>query len=234
MDSMLQRRVPSGLQGQGSLGIVSARTISVCSISTGITREQKTTEETPWPNCDMVRMLRRQMLRPCTGKNQSWVLPPGKRRKEASLAMAQTTPRAGTTEEIWSCEDTAGEGGERKNSTRCRSLTEANPGTVGRKQHSLEKDEKTRKELANYENTIGRMREEILGLRRTVTGSGFSLARLKNEMDTRTRANEELEHRNHSLRKELRRAGQRLLDLGHLASWDRCWGETGANVTNRD
>jgi len=82
------------------------------------------------------------------------------------------------------------------------------------KQQSLEKDAKTRQELANYQNTIGLMREEIKGLRRTVAGSGFSLARLKNEMDTRKRANEELEHRNHSLRKELRRAGQRLLDLG--------------------
>jgi len=32
-------------------------------------------------------------------------------------------------------------------------------------------------------------------------------------MDTRTRANEALEHRNHSLPKERRSAGQRLLDL---------------------
>jgi len=58
------------------------------------------------------------------------------------------------------------------------------------------------------------MREEIQGLRRTVAGSGFSIARLKNEMDVKKRVNEELEHRNHSLRKELRRAGQRLSDLG--------------------
>ena len=48
-----------------------------------------------------------------------------------------------------------------------------------------------------------------------VVGAGFSLARLKNEIDTRKRANEELEPRNHSFRKELRRVGQRLLDLGH-------------------
>jgi len=82
------------------------------------------------------------------------------------------------------------------------------------KQQTLEKDEKTRQELANYQTTIGRMREELQGLRRTVAGSGFSIARLRNEMDAKKRANEELEHRNHSLRKELRRAGQRLLDLG--------------------
>jgi len=82
------------------------------------------------------------------------------------------------------------------------------------KQQTLENDEKTRRELANYQTTIGRMHEEIQGLRRTVAGSGFSIARLRNEMDAQKRANEELEHRNHSLRKELRRAAQRLLDLG--------------------
>jgi len=78
----------------------------------------------------------------------------------------------------------------------------------------VEKDEKTRRELVNYQTTIGRMREEIQGLRRTVAGSGFSIAMLKKEMDAKKRANKELEHRNHSLRKELRKAGQRLLDLG--------------------
>jgi len=82
------------------------------------------------------------------------------------------------------------------------------------KQQTLEKDEKTRQELANNQTTIGRMREEIQGLARMVAGSGFSIARLRNEMDTKKRANDELEHRNHGLRKELRRAGQRLLDLG--------------------
>jgi len=58
------------------------------------------------------------------------------------------------------------------------------------------------------------MREEIQGLRRTIVGTGFGIARLRKEMDDKKRANEELEQRNHSLRKELRRAGQRLLDLG--------------------
>jgi len=47
-----------------------------------------------------------------------------------------------------------------------------------------------------------------------VTGSGFSLAELRNEMDTKNRGKEELEHRNYSLRKKLRRAGQKLVDLG--------------------
>jgi len=58
------------------------------------------------------------------------------------------------------------------------------------------------------------MSEESQGLRRTVAGSGFSIARLRNEVDAKKGANEELEHRNHSLRKEVRKAGQRLLDLG--------------------
>jgi len=47
--------------------------------------------------------------------------------------MASETPRARSTKEIRCREDTAGEGGERKNSTRCRSPTKANPGTARRK-----------------------------------------------------------------------------------------------------
>jgi len=85
---------------------------------------------------------------------------------------------------------------------------------LNERQQSMDKDEKTRQELANYQATIGRMGEELQGLGRTIAGTGFSLERLRNEMDTKGRANEELEHMNHSLRKELRRAGQRLLDLG--------------------
>jgi len=133
MDGMLRRRVPSALQGQGSLGMDSSRPISVCAISTGISPEQKTAEETTWADCYMVRMLRRQMLRTCTGKDQSGILSPGKRPEETPLKMASKTPRARTTKEISCCEDTAGGGRERKNSTRCRSPTKANPATVGRK-----------------------------------------------------------------------------------------------------
>jgi len=213
MDSMLRRWVPGALQGQGSLGMVSPRPISVCAIRTGIAPEQKTTEETPWGERDMVQMLRRQMLRTCAREDQSGVLSPGKRRKETPLKMASETPRARTRKEIRCREDTAGRGGERKSSTRCRSPTEANPGTGRPKATKAGKGPKN-PTGASHQTTIGRMREEIQGLRRTVAGSGFSMARLKNEIDTKKRANEELEHRNHSLRKELRRAGQRLLDLG--------------------
>jgi len=85
---------------------------------------------------------------------------------------------------------------------------------LNERQQSLEKEEKTRQEVANYQATIGRIREEIQGLRRTVAGSGFSIARLRNEMEAKKRANKQPEHRNHNLRKELTRAGPRLLDLG--------------------
>jgi len=133
MDSMLRRRVPSALQRQGSLGMVSPRPISVCAISTGIALEQKTTEEMPWAERDMVQTLRRQMLRTCVREDQSGVLPPGKQQEETPLKMASKTPRAGTTKEILCREERAGGGGERKNSTGRRSPTEANPGTARRK-----------------------------------------------------------------------------------------------------
>jgi len=59
------------------------------------------------------------------------------------------------------------------------------------------------------------MREEIQELRRTIAGTGFSLGRLKREVDDGRKENHELEHRNNELRKELRRVGQKLLDLGN-------------------
>jgi len=81
----------------------------------------------------MVRMLRRQMLCTCAREDQSGVLPAGKRQEETPLKMVMETPRAGTTKEIRCREDTEGEGGERKNSTRHRSLAKASPGIVERK-----------------------------------------------------------------------------------------------------
>jgi len=132
MDGMLRRWVPSALQGQGSLGGVSSRPISVYAISTGIAQEQQTTEETLWTECDMGRMLRRQMLCTCAREDQSGILSPGKRRQETALKMASETLRARTRKEIRRREDTGG-GGERKNSTRCRSPTKANRGTAKQK-----------------------------------------------------------------------------------------------------
>jgi len=132
MDGMLRRRVPSALQGQGSLGVVSSRPISVYAISTRIAQEQKTTEETPWAERDMGRMLRRQMFPTCAREDQSGILSPGKWRQETPLKIASVTPRVRTKKEIRRREDTAG-GGERKNSTRCRCPTKANPGSAKRK-----------------------------------------------------------------------------------------------------
>jgi len=73
-----------------------------------------------------------------------------------------------------------------------------------KKDHFLKNEDKYRQKLTDQQTTISRIREEVPGLRRTVAGSGFSIARLKNELDTRKRANAELEHGNQSLRKELR------------------------------
>jgi len=81
-------------------------------------------------------------------------------------------------------------------------------------QELLDEKARTLEKLADRDLRITKLRDEVSGLRRTVGGAGFSLTRLKQDLDNRRRANEELEARNHSLRKELRRAGQRLLDLG--------------------
>jgi len=113
--------------------MVSPSPISVCAISTAIALEQKTAQETPCTEREMVRMRQQQMLRTCASEDQSGVLPPGKRREETPLKMVSETPRARTTKEIRCREDTAGEGGERNNSTRRRSPTKANPGIVRRK-----------------------------------------------------------------------------------------------------
>ena len=132
MDGMLPRRVPSARQGQGSLSVVFSRPISIYTISTGIAPEQKTRQETPWAERDMVRMLRRQMPRTCAREDQSGILSPGKQRQKTPLKMASETRRVRTMKEIRCGEDTAG-GGERKNSTRCRSPTKGNPGTAEQK-----------------------------------------------------------------------------------------------------
>ena len=83
------------------------------------------------------------------------------------------------------------------------------------KRQTLEKDEKIRQEGANYQTTIERMKEEIPGLRRPIAGTSFSLGRLQREVDEGRKGNRELESRNQELRKGLRRAGRRLLDLGN-------------------
>ena len=62
---------------------------------------------------------------------------------------------------------------------------------------------------------MARLQEHVQRLRKTVAGSGFSLARLKKKVDDRRKGNQELEYRNHELKKKLRRVGRKLLDLGN-------------------
>jgi len=76
-------------------------------------------------------MQRGQMFRPNPGKNRGGILPPGKWQKETSSTRGQTAPETGTKKEIRRHRDTAGEGGERTNSTRRQSLTEPSPGIAG-------------------------------------------------------------------------------------------------------
>ena len=84
----------------------------------------------------------------------------------------------------------------------------------GREQ-SLKNEEDYRRKVADQQAKIERLEGDIQGLRRTVAGAGFSLERLKKEVDNGRKGNQELERRNHELKKELRRAGRKLLDLGN-------------------
>jgi len=78
---------------------------------------------------------------------------------------------------------------------------------------SKDKDE-YRHKITDQQHAMARLREDVQRLRRTVAGSGFSLGRLNKEGDDARKGNQELEHRNHELMKELRKAGRKLLDLG--------------------
>jgi len=79
---------------------------------------------------------------------------------------------------------------------------------------SKNEDEYQRK-ITDQHTAMARLREDVQRLRRMVAGSGFSLARLKKEVDDGRKGNQELEHRHHELKKEVRRVGRKLLDLGN-------------------
>jgi len=72
-----------------------------------------------------------------------------------------------------------------------------------------------RRKIADQQTVMARLWQDVKRLRRTVAGSGCSLARLKKEVDDRRKRNQELEDRNHELKKALRRVVRRLLDLGN-------------------
>ena len=84
-----------------------------------------------------------------------------------------------------------------------------------RRERSMKKEHDYQQKVADQQAKIGRFQEEVQGLRRTLAGSGFSLGRLKREVDDARKGNQELERRNHELKKELRKAGRKLLDLGN-------------------
>jgi len=222
MDGMLRGRVPSALPGQGSLGMVSPRPISVCSISTCIAPEQKTAEETPWAERDMVRMLRREMLRTCAREDQSGVLPPGKRRQETPLKMASKTPRAGTTKEIGCREDTAGEGCERKKSTRRRSPTKADPGTVRRKTTNTGEGRKNQTgagQLPGHNRTNARRTP-----RTSQNGRGIWFQHSKvEERDGRQKTSKRAARtQKPQPPKGAQKSWAEVVRSGQVASWDRC------------
>jgi len=83
------------------------------------------------------------------------------------------------------------------------------------RERSLKTEDDYRLKIADQQAKIGHLQEDVQGLRRTVAGSGFSLGRVKREVDDGRKGNQELERRNHELKKELRRAGRKLLDLGN-------------------
>jgi len=83
------------------------------------------------------------------------------------------------------------------------------------RERSLKKEDDYGLKIADQQAKIGRLQEDIQGLHRTGSGSGFSLGRVKREGDDARKGNQELEHRNHELKKELRSAGRKLLDLGN-------------------
>jgi len=222
MDSMLRRRVQNPLSRQGSLGMVSPRPISVCTISTGIAPEQKTTKKTPRTERDMVRMLRRQMLRPCAREDQSGILSARKRREETPLKMASETPGARTTTEIRCREDTAGEGGERKNSTRCRSPTKANPGTVGRKTTNTGKGRKnpTRASQLPDHNTTNARRTPRTS--QNSRGIWFQPSEVEERDGHQKASQRRARTQEPQPPKGAQKSWAEVVRFGSVASWDRC------------
>jgi len=222
MDGMLRRRGPSALQGQGSLRMVSPRPISVCAISTGIATEEKTAEETPWAERDMVQMLQRQMLRTCAREDQSGVLPPGKRREETPLKMASKTRRAGTTKEIRCREDRGREGGERKSSTRRRSPTEADPGTVRRKATNTgdgRKNQTGASQLPDHDRTNARRNPRTSQNGR---GNWFQSGKVEERGGRRKERESRARTQEPRAAKGFEKSWAEIARLGQLASRDRC------------
>jgi len=108
---------------------------------------------------------------------------------------------------------------EREGSDKTQADIEALHKQIGEllngREESLKNEDEYRRKVADQQAKIEHLLEDIQGLRRTVAGSGFSLGRLKREVDDGRKGNQELERRNHELKKQLRSAGRKLLDLGN-------------------
>jgi len=82
------------------------------------------------------------------------------------------------------------------------------------RERSLKTEDDYQWKTMDQQAKIERLQENIQGFRRTVAGSGFSLGRLRSEVENGRKGNQELERRNRALKKELRRAERRLLLRG--------------------
>jgi len=174
------------------------------------------------------------MLRTCAREDQSGVLPSGEWREETPLKMAAETPRAGTTKQIRCREDTAGEGGERKNSTGHRSHAKASPGIVERKRPIPKK--RGRIPTAASRPTI----HDKLNARRYsgTWQNGRGIGFQPSKVVERDGYQDARERRARTQKPQLPQGAQKgwaeVVRSGQVASWDPCKGKTGATVTNHD
>ena len=161
------------------------------------------------------------MLRKCAREDQSGIISTGKRGEETPLKMASKTPLARTTKEIRCREDTAG-GGERKNSTRCRSPTKANPGIARRKATNTGKGPKNAtgaSQLPEYDRTNVRR-----NLRTSQNGRGICFRHGKaEERDGHQKASKGRSRTQEPQpRKGAQKSGAEVVRSVSVVSWDRC------------
>jgi len=148
--------------------------------------------------------------------------------------MAQTSPGARTTKEARCREDTAGEGGERKNSTRRRSPTKANPGTARRKEAITGKQGPIptgASKLPDHNRTNARRNPRSSQNRR---GIWFQHSEVE-ERDGHQKASKRgARTQEPQAPKGAQKSWAEVVRSGQVASWDRCWGKMGAKITNCD
>jgi len=136
--------------------------------------------------------------------------------------MASKAPRAGTTKEIRGREDTAGGGREKKNSTRCRSPTKANPGTVGQKTTITGKGPKNPKgasHLPEHDRTNAR---RTPGTSQNGRGNWFQPSKVE-ERDGHQKTSERgARTQEPQPPQRTQKSWAEVVRSGSVASWDRC------------